>query len=139
GNTSWRIQHVRGGDVTVFDAQGAPPTIPFWQGEGPGRSFELSEEVASLREELERRIQDPPAAEKWLIEETACCPFAASQAVTYAMAQKAAVGLLPSQKRVVYERFFDETGGMQLVVHAPFGAAINRAWGFAMRKRFCRS
>lgn len=139
GNTSWRIQHVRGGDVTVYDAQGAPPTIPFWQGEVPGRSLELSEEVARLREELETRVEDPSAAEEWLIEETSCCPFAASQAVTYAMAQKAAVGLLPSQKRVVYERFFDETGGMQLVVHAPFGAAINRAWGFAMRKRFCRS
>lgn len=139
GNTSWRIRHVRGGDVTVYDAQGAPPTIPFWQGEAPGRSLELSEEVARLREALETRVEDPSAAEEWLIAETSCCPFAASQAVTYAMAQKAAVGLLPSQKRVVYERFFDETGGMQLVVHAPFGAAINRAWGFAMRKRFCRS
>ncbi len=139
GNTSWRIQHVRGGDVTVFDAQGAPPTIPFWQGEGPGRSFELSEEVALLREELETRVENPPEAERWLIAETSCDAFAASQTVTYALAQKAALGLLPTQQRVVYERFFDETGGMQLVVHAPFGAAINRAWGFAMRKRFCRS
>jgi ATP-dependent Lhr-like helicase len=139
GNTSWRVRHVRGGDVTVYDAQGAPPTIPFWQGEGPGRTFELSEEIARLREELEARVEHPADAEAWLIQETSCAPFAASQAVTYAMAQKSAVGLLPTQKRVIYERFFDETGGMQLVVHAPFGAGINRAWGFAMRKRFCRS
>ncbi len=139
GNTSWRVKHVRGGDVTVYDAQGAPPTIPFWQGEGPGRSFELSEEIARLREELEARVENPAEAESWLIKDTSCSPFAASQAVTYTMAQKAAVGLLPTQQRVVYERFFDETDGMQLVVHAPFGAAINRAWGFAMRKRFCRS
>ena len=139
GNTSWRIQHVRGGDVTVYDAQGAPPTIPFWQGEAPGRSFELSEEVARLREELETRIENPPEAEKWLVEVTSCNEFAAAQAVTYTLAQKAAVGLLPTQEKVIYERFFDETGGMQLVVHAPYGAAINRAWGFAMRKRFCRS
>jgi ATP-dependent Lhr-like helicase len=139
GNTSWRILHLRGGQLTVADAHGAPPTIPFWQGEAPGRTLELSEEVSLLREELEERIVDPPAATHWLQEETHCSEFAARQAVDYAMAQKAAVGLLPTQKRIVFERFFDETGGMQLVVHAPFGAAINRAWGFSMRKRFCVS
>ncbi len=139
GNTSWRIRHIRGGDVTVTDAQGAPPTIPFWQGEAPGRSLELSEEVARLREDLEARLDDSAKAESWLESQTDSDAHAAGQAVTYALAQKAAIGLLPTQQHVVYERFFDETGGMQLVVHAPFGAAINRAWGFAMRKRFCRS
>ncbi|MEX0715200.1 MAG: DEAD/DEAH box helicase, partial [Planctomycetaceae bacterium] len=161
GNTSWRILYVRGGDVTVADAQGAPPTIPFWQGEAPGRTLELSEEVARLREEIEKRLPDleddaqrPGRSERpgrlpedrslddvvrWLDDETSCGPLAAQQAVEYCAAQKGAIGLLPSQKRVVFERFFDETGGMQLVVHAPFGGAINRAWGLAMRKRFCRS
>ena len=101
--------------------------------------MELSEEVARLREDLEVRLDDPAKAEAWLESETDSDAHAAGQAVTYALAQKAAIGLLPTQQHVVYERFFDETGGMQLVVHAPFGAAINRAWGFALRKRFCRS
>lgn len=139
GNTSWRIQNIRGGDVNVLDAHGAPPTIPFWRGEAPGRTWELSEEVSRLREELEARLDDPAAAEAWLAEETHCSPEAAHQAIQYAAAQRAAIGLLPTQRRVVFERFFDETGGMQLVVHAPFGGAVNRAWGLAMRKRFCRS
>ncbi len=139
GNTSWQILHVRGGEVRVRDAHGAPPTIPFWFGEAPGRSLELSQEVSNLREDLESQLADPPAAERWMIAETGCSAEVARQAVAYALSEKAAIGLLPSCKRVVFERFFDETGGMQLVVHAPFGGAINRAWGFAMRKRFCRS
>ena len=139
GNTSWRIQSVRGGDVNVIDAGGAPPTIPFWFGEAPGRTMELSAEVSRLREELSERIIDPPATEKWLVEETNCSAVNAAQIVLYARAQKAAIGLLPTQKQVVYERFFDESGGMQLVIHAPFGSRITRAWGMSMRKRFCRS
>jgi ATP-dependent helicase Lhr and Lhr-like helicase len=138
GNTSWRIKHVRGNDVTVTDAHGAPPSIPFWRGEAPGRTFELSEEVSKLREEIERRLDDPDV-ESWLAAETHTGSFAAQQAVNYCRAEKAAIGLLPTQKRIVFERFFDESGGMQMVVHAPFGAAINKAWGLAMRKRFCRS
>lgn len=139
GNTSWRILHLRGSQLTVTDAFGAPPTIPFWQGEAPGRTLELSEEVSLLREDLEQQIADPSSANQWLIDETHCSDSAAQQTVDYALAQKAAVGLLPTQKRIVFERFFDDTGGMQLVVHAPFGQAINRAWGFSMRKRFCVS
>ena len=139
GNTSWQILHVRGGEVRVRDAHGAPPTIPFWFGEAPGRSFELSQEVSNFREDLETQLSDPPAAERWVIAETGCTAEAARQAVAYAISEKVAIGLLPSCRRVVFERFFDETGGMQLMVHAPFGGAINRAWGFAMRKRFCRS
>ncbi len=169
GNTSWRIQHVRGGDVTVTDAGGAPPTIPFWRGEAPGRTLELSEEVSRLREDIEQRIAsfngkpqasalpgsqltnvdaDQPAADArspfseataWLAEETSCSEFAAEQIVEYIAAQHAAIGLVPTQKRIGFERFFDESGGMQMVIHAPFGASINQAWGLAMRKRFCRS
>ncbi|TWU11657.1 putative ATP-dependent helicase Lhr [Symmachiella macrocystis] len=139
GNTSWRIQHVRGGEVTVFDAHGAPPSIPFWRGEAPGRTLELSEEVSRLREELEPLLDDEAAAQQWLIGETDITPAAAEQAVTYAAAQKAALGLLPTCKRVVFERFFDESGGMQMLIHAPFGGRINTAWGMSLRKRFCRS
>lgn len=139
GNTSWQIEHVRHGDVVVHDAHGAPPTIPFWFGEAPGRTIELSTAVSDLREEIALRAVDPPAAIEWLVEETTCPEAMAGQIVDYARSQVAAIGLVPAQKKVVFERFFDESGGMQLVVHAPFGAPITRAWGYAMRKRFCRS
>ncbi len=141
GNTSWQIQNVRGGDVNVVDAHGAPPTIPFWFGEAPGRSWELSEEVSRLREDIEGFLakNDRAGLATWFERETCCAFAAAAQIVNYCALQREAIGLLPTTKRVVFERFFDETGGMQLVVHAPFGAAVTRAWGLAMRKRFCRS
>ncbi|WP_245537998.1 DEAD/DEAH box helicase [Rubinisphaera brasiliensis] len=142
GNTSWRLKHLRGNDVTVVDAQGAPPTVPFWRGESPGRTLELSAEVSRLREDIEQQLIDGKSQPKivtWLKKECHCEEFVAGQIVEYIAAQKAALGLVPTQKRVVFERFFDETGGMQLVVHAPFGSRVTRAWGFSMRKRFCRS
>ena len=139
GNNSWQIRYLRGGDLTVGDAHGAPPTIPFWRGEAPGRTYELSEEVSRLREDLEPLLHDAEQAAAWLSEETCAPPAAARQAVEYVSAQKAAIGLIPTMRRVVFERFFDESGGMQLVIHAPFGTRITRAWGLAMRKRFCRS
>jgi len=174
GNTSWRMEGVRGTDVMVSDAGGAPPTIPFWRGEAPGRTVELSEEVGRLREEVEAAIKAAPeavVAETWnecgvgsaecgiedatetdsafrtphselvtrLCDETSTSPHAARQVVDYVAAQLAAVGVVPTQKRVIFERFFDETGGMQMVVHAPFGSRITHAWGLAMRKRFCVS
>ncbi len=142
GSTSWRLKHVRGNDVTVLDAQGAPPSVPFWRGESPGRTLELSEEVSRLREELEQKLIEGISRTKlanWLVKQTFCSLDAAKQSVEYVAAQKGALGLVPTQKRIVFERFFDETGGMQLVVHAPFGSRVTRAWGFAMRKRFCRS
>ncbi len=192
GNTSWRIKHVRGGEVVVNDAQGAPATIPFWLGEAPGRTIELSAEVSALREELARRVDgsnlgngavhdlhekqqchsDPLGFAQgrlreesltttdirqissrfykfqqsetqndtfeWLKQECGVNEWAAQQAIDYVAAQKAAIGLAPTQKQIVFERFFDEAGGMQLVIHSPYGARINRAWGLALRKRFCR-
>lgn len=125
GNTSWRILRVeaRAAVVRVVNAAGAPPTIPFWLGEAPGRSRELSAAVGRLREA-------GGAAEG--IE-----AGAAAQIATYLAAGTAALGAAPSQRMVVAERFFDESGGMQLVIHAPFGSRINRAWGLALRKRFC--
>ncbi|MCA9006126.1 MAG: DEAD/DEAH box helicase, partial [Planctomycetaceae bacterium] len=139
GNTSWQVRYVRGGDVTVVDAHGAPPSIPFWFGEAPGRSLELSTEISHLREELERRIEDTEQAILWLSRETNTDEWGSKQIVEYVQAEKAALGVVPTQKRIVFERFFDESGGMQLVIHAPFGGDINRAWGYTMRKRFCRS
>tara|TARA_R110002111_G_scaffold257026_1_gene324897 strand:- start:24922 stop:29511 length:4590 start_codon:yes stop_codon:yes gene_type:complete len=139
GNTSWQIRYVRGGDVTVVDAHGAPPSIPFWFGEAPGRSLELSTEISRLREELEQQIENPEQAIGWLVRETNADEWGSKQIVEYVQAEKAALGLIPNQKKIVFERFFDESGGMQLVIHAPFGGDINRAWGYTMRKRFCRS
>ncbi len=139
GNTSWKIRYVRGGNVTVVDANGAPPSIPFWFGEAPGRSLELSTEISQLREELEKQIENPEQAINWLVRETNTDEWGSKQIVDYVLAQKAALGVVPTQTRIVFERFFDESGGMQLVIHAPFGGDINRAWGYTMRKRFCRS
>jgi ATP-dependent Lhr-like helicase len=135
GTTSWRIRRVESGRVRVEDAHGAAPSIPFWRGEAPGRTVELSEEVAHVRE----RILQQSEPVEWLINECALDRRGAEQAALYVRAAAAALGALPTQKTVVAERFFDEGGGMQLIIHAPFGARINRAWGLSLRKRFCRT
>lgn len=137
GNSSWRIKHIRGGEVVVHDAHGAPPTVPFWLGEAPGRTAELSAEVGRLREDIVSTWRGN--AIDMLMHECAVSESAAEQLIAYVNAQHSATGMVPSQSRLLFERFFDESGGMQLVVHAPFGARMNRAWGLAMRKRFCRS
>jgi ATP-dependent Lhr-like helicase len=175
GNVSYRILRVEQGRVRVEDAHGQPPTIPFWLGEAPGRSDELSNGVARLRQEIEDRLGAPresatttaraaansianpvavdtalkfltPAlattlepALRWLVDEVGIQAPAAVQLVSYLSAGRAALGALPTRDTIVFERFFDETGGMQLVIHSPFGSRINRAWGLALRKRFCRS
>jgi len=138
GSTSWRIRRVERGRVRVEDAHGAAPTIPFWRGEAPGRTDELSAEVSRIREEI---FQAPTAdAATWFLQ-TSCGldRLGAEQATEYVRVGAAALGALPTDRTVVAERFFDESGGMQLVLHAPFGVRINRAWGLALRKRFCRS
>ena len=180
GNVSYRILRVEQGRVRVEDAHGQPPTIPFWLGEAPGRSDELSNAVSRLRQEIEDRLEgasalagatsnasatttaptsasaSPPVdsalkfltpalantlepALRWLVDEVGIQAQAAVQLVSYLAAGRAALGALPTRDTIIFERFFDETGGMQLVIHSPFGSRINRAWGLALRKRFCRS
>ncbi|MBC5823699.1 MAG: DEAD/DEAH box helicase [Candidatus Eremiobacteraeota bacterium] len=141
GINSWRVRRVEPGRIRVEDAHGAAPSVPFWNGEGPGRTLELSHGVADLREEIERiaRSSGLPAAEEFLIEQCGLDRTGAEQATAYVVAGTNMLGTLPSSRMVVAERFFDEAGGMQLVLHAPLGARINRAWGLALRKRFCRS
>jgi ATP-dependent helicase Lhr and Lhr-like helicase len=129
GTASWRILRVSGGVVRVADAQGAPPTIPFWLGEAPARTRELSAEIAQLRE----RSTDREALIADGVE-----PVVAGQLAEYVAEGVSTLGVVPTERRIVIERFFDESGGMQLVVHAPFGGRINRAFGLALRKRFCR-
>ncbi len=137
GNTSYRILRVERGTVRVEDAKGAPPGIPFWFGEAPARSAELSQSVARLRAAIEG-APDRAAAIALLVDDVGLDAVAAEQVVDYLAAARAALGALPTLETVVLERFFDESGGMQLVIHAPFGSRINRAWGLALRKRFCR-
>ena len=140
GNTSWRVRALRGGQMIVSDAQGAPATIPFWLGEAPGRTVELSSELSDLRGELDALAgKGQTAATDWLKKETGTEGYAAEQAYSYANAQRAAIGFLPTKNKILFERFFDDTGGMQLVIHSPYGARINRAWGLALRKKFCRT
>jgi ATP-dependent Lhr-like helicase len=130
GNTSWRVKRVEPGTMRVADAKGQPPTIPFWFGEAPSRTEELSREIGRLREEY--------VDAQWGISECGLGPGAARQVAEYLDAGRGALGAVPTQDRVIMERFFDESGGMQLVIHAPFGGRINRARGLAIRKRFCR-
>ena len=139
GTTSWRIRRVQPGTVRVVDARGAPPSVPFWLGEAPGRTDELSQEVSDLRSKVEERLTADRAhdARQWLEEECGIGSVAADTIVRYLAAGLAALGALPTRERLVLERFFDESGGMQLVGHAPFGARQNRALGLALRKRFC--
>ena len=141
GNKSYRIQRVERGVVRVEDAHGMAPTIPFWLGEASGRSDELSGSVSQLRTDVAAHLRRDPsgnAALRWQIDECAMIPAAAEQLVEYLAAGHAALGCLPTRDNVVLERFFDEAGGMQLIVHSPYGSRINRAWGLALRKRFCR-
>ena len=137
GTTSWRIKRIEAERVRVEDAHGAAPSIPFWRGEAPGRTPELSEEISELRTRVAQLA--PVAAVELLAGECGLNKAGAVQVVAYIRAGVAALGAVPSGRAVVAERFFDEGGGMQLVIHAPFGVRINRAWGLALRKRFCRS
>ncbi|HLW60318.1 MAG TPA: DEAD/DEAH box helicase [bacterium] len=137
GNMSWKIRRVEAGRVLVENAHGLPPSSPFWLGEAPARTRELSAAVSSLRAGVAERLADPEAAARWLIDEAGCDDAGARQAVAYVAAAQAALGAVPTDRTVIAERFFDESGGMQLVIHAPFGGRITRAWGFALRKRFC--
>ncbi|HHI80835.1 MAG TPA: DEAD/DEAH box helicase [Planctomycetes bacterium] len=131
GNMSWRILRIETGVLRVADAHGAPPTIPFWFGEAPARTVELSAAVCELRE--------AGHDEAWLEAEVPGLPQEGrAQIAEYLVAGKKALGAIPTQDRIIAERFFDESGGMQLVLHAPFGGRINRALGLAIRKRFCR-
>ena len=137
GSTSWRIMRIEQSQVRVEDAHGAPPTIPFWLGEAPGRTIELSEEVGRLRSDVETGLRDTELLRQRLEEDCGLDEHGARQLVDYVRATRDGLGLVPTDRDIVFERFFDESGGMQLVVHAPFGARINRAYGLALRKRFC--
>src|SRR5690242_17551112 len=153
GNTSWRIRRVESssGRMLVEDAHGAPPGIPFWLGEAPARTAELSAHVAELREQLSALLPSTSAvgfsatqpevvaAVEWLKQECGLDASGAEQLVQHIVMGRAVLGDVPTQKTIIAERFFDEGGGMQLVIHAPFGGRINKAWGLALRKRFCRS
>jgi ATP-dependent helicase Lhr and Lhr-like helicase len=141
GNLSYRILRVERGTVRVEDARGMPPTIPFWLGEAPGRSNELSHAVSRFRGALETYLEKDPGGEEahsWLAGEESVAEPAARQIVEYLAASRGALTCLPTLDTIIFERFFDEAGGMQFVIHSPHGSRINRAWGLALRKRFCR-
>jgi len=143
GNASWQILQVTTGVVRVADAKGAPPTIPFWLGEAPARSDELSHAVSALRQMVSDRLGDRAVGASgddavWLAAEGSVNREAAQQVLAYLDDGRRALDAIPTQQTLVLERFFDESGGMQLVMHAPFGSRINKAWCLALRKKFCR-
>ncbi len=152
GNTSWRIRRIEGKSsrILVESAQGAPPGIPFWRGEAPARTAELSAQLGELRKEISDRLPGVVPTEgwrnlsivadavSWLREECGLDLSGAEQLIQYTLEGRAVLGDVPTQQTIIAERFFDEGGGMQLIIHAPFGGRINKAWGLALRKRFCR-
>jgi ATP-dependent helicase Lhr and Lhr-like helicase len=148
GNSSYRIKRVGTGEVRVEDAHGEAPSIPFWLGEAPGRSEELSESVSRLRSEVAERVDDVAShadedvrapSVSWLVDTVGLSRGAAEQIAEYLTLTKLALGVMPTQQEIVAERFFDENGSTHVVIHAPFGSRLNRAWGLALRKRFCRT
>jgi ATP-dependent Lhr-like helicase len=141
GTHSWQIRKVEPGVVRVRDAGDTPPTVPFWLGEAPARTVELSEEVSEVRRRVDEHLAvgDPDGARQWLVEAAGIPAAAAVMIVDYIAVGRAALGVTPTQDHLVLERFFDETGGMQLVIHSPHGGRINRGLGLALRKRFCRT
>ncbi len=147
GNASWRILKIGNGVVRVADAAGAPPSMPFWLGEAPARSDEMSVAVSRLRACADHELPAPDSARTdgelepaiaRLASEYDLTRAAAEQIATYLGEAKRSLGVVPTMARIALERFFDESGGMQLVLHAPFGSRINRAWGLALRKKFCQ-
>jgi ATP-dependent Lhr-like helicase len=141
GSTSWRIRRVESGTVRVVDAEGAAPTIPFWLGEAPARTAELSEEVSELRSGVARELEAGgiSAASTWVQGQAGLDAAVADTLVAYLRVGHGALGLLPTHQDLIFERFFDDSGGMQLVLHSPYGGRINRGLGLLLRKRFCRS
>ena len=155
GSTSWRIRRIDNvvGKVYVEDAHGAPPSVPFWFGEAPARSDELSRHVSDLRREIDERTKtvglefgasseqtaEIKSAIAWITDECGVGQAGAEQLIEYIVQGRAILGAVPTTTQIIAERFFDEGGGMQLILHAPFGGRINRAWGLALRKKFCRS
>jgi len=157
GNNSWQIIRLEGMVMRVADAHGQPPTLPFWLGEAPGRSEAFSRAVSRVREEISDRLGDIAALQssvetqgsgpgvpwkrsalEWLVGELGLCEAAAEQLIDYLASAKLALGVMPSVGTLVLERFFDDAGDMHMVLHAPFGSRVNRAWGLSLRKRFCR-
>lgn len=141
GNTAWRVLKIEASAMRVEDAAGQPPDIPFWLGEAPARSVEMSHAVSRLREAFATSVDALAPREEieaWLADEIGTGPIAAAQLYDYLQSGYRALGAMPTRQRLVLERFFDESGGMQLVIHSPLGSRINRAWGLALRKRFCR-
>jgi len=143
GNSSWRVLGLENGELKVEDAQNLPPSIPFWFGEAPGRTWALSKAVSRIRGEIAERCNtqnvDDKSAVQWLQKQFGLESIVAIQAVNYIALAKTTLGVIPNFDDLVLERFFDESGGMHLILHAPFGNRINRAWGLALRKRFCRT
>ncbi|WP_407311696.1 DEAD/DEAH box helicase [Pseudomonas sp. nanlin1] len=141
GNSAYRILRIESGRVRVEDAKGVPPNIPFWMGEAPGRSAELSWAVARLQAQIDQRLHssEPAGVVSWLETTVGLGHDSAEQLVDYLARTQRALGALPSQDTLIMERFFDASGGTQLIIHSPFGSRVNRAWGLALRKRFCRT
>jgi len=143
GNTSWRVLRVESAGLRVQDAAGEPPNMPFWFGEAPARTLEFSAAVSRLRGEFAAQIEasdgNLDSLTAGLADIPGAGPAARRQLSEYLLGAYRALGTMPTQQTLVMERFFDDSGGMQLVIHSLFGSRVNKAWGLALRKRLCRT
>ncbi len=137
GNRLWQITQVSGNRVSVVYAPNKHPTIPFWIVDVPGRTDALSAAVSSLHE-LYVKTGDAQRFALQVCDETGLAPAWVLPLADYYREASESLGSLPTQSTVILERFFDEVKNCHIVLHAPFGAQVNRAWGLALRKRFCR-
>lgn len=121
GGSTWKILAIATGRVEVEPADNLAPNLPFWFGDGAGRSSDLSLQVMQLC--------------RWVEQGQA---VGCSSLQDYLSTSLAVLGRLPGPDCIVLERFFDPGGDQHLVIHTLAGARTNRAWGLALRKRFCR-
>ena len=137
GSHAWKIVKVRSDRVLVEDAQGMSPTIPFWKGEHPSRSWELGLAVGRLRRDAAERL-DAPDFVAWATD--ACGLDARAAGAMRAWLVKAGEILdgVPDDQGIVVESFSDEMGGRHAMIHAVFGMRINGAWGMVLREKLRR-
>jgi ATP-dependent helicase Lhr and Lhr-like helicase len=137
GSHAWRIAKVRADRVLVEDAQGMSPTIPFWKGEHPSRSWDLGLAVGRLRRDAADRL-DAPDFEAWAARETGLDPRAARAMHAWLVKAGEVLQGVADDQGIVVESFSDEMGGRHAMIHSVFGMRINGAWGMALREQVRR-
>src|SRR6266478_436795 len=138
GSHSWKIVKVRADRVLVEDAQGMSPTIPFWKGEHPSRSWELGLAVGRLRRDAAERLDAPDFA-TWAAQACGLDARAASAMKAWLVMAGEVLDGVPDDQGIVVESFSDEMGGRHAMIHSVFGMRVNGAWGMVLKEKLRRA